>query len=82
MDGIFARKKFISPLGFISLLGIFLIGLFVFLPLLDPEAAQDRLSFLIMGILLELVTIPSWTFNRGAFFYASEDRIQAKFHWF
>lgn len=82
MDGIFAQKKFISPLGFISLLGIFLIGLFVFLPLLDPEAAQGRLSFLIMGILLELVTIPLLTFNRGAFFHVSEDRIQAKFHWF
>ena len=82
MKGIFIRKKFISPLGFMSICSIFLIGLYLFLPVIDPEGTKGSLSFLLMGVLLALITIPSWTLNRGAFFHVTEDTIRAKFHWF
>ena len=82
MEGIFTRKKFIGPLGFMSICSIFLIGLYFFLPIIDPEATKCSLSFLMMGILLALVTIPSWTLNRSAFFHVTENFIRAKFHWF
>lgn len=82
MEGIFTRKKFFGPLGFMSICSIFLIGLYFFLPVIDPEGTKGSLSFLLMGVLLALVTIPSWTLNRGAFFHVTEDAIRAKFHWF
>ena len=82
MEGIFIRKKFIGPLGFMSICSIFLIGLYFFLPVIDPEGTKGSLSFLLMGVLLALVTIPSWTLNRGAFFHITEDAIRAKYHWF
>ena len=82
MEGIFTRKKFISPLGFMSICSIFLIGLYLFLPVIDPEGTKGSLSFLLMGVLLALITIPSWTLNRGAFFHVTEDTVRAKFHWF
>ena len=82
MEGIFTRKKFISPLGFMSICSIFLIGLYFFLPIINPEATKGSLSFLLMGVLLALITIPSWTLNRGAFFHVTEDTVRAKFHWF
>ena len=82
MEGIFTRKKFFGPLGFMSICSIFLIGLYFFLPVIDPEGTKVSLSFLLMGVLLALVAIPSWTLNRGAFFHVTEDAIRAKFHWF
>jgi hypothetical protein len=82
MEGIFIRKKFIGPLGFMSICSIFLIGLYFFLPIINPEATKGSLSFFMMGVLLALVTIPSWTLNRGAFFHITEDAIRAKYHWF
>ena len=82
MEGFFTRKKFISPIGFMSFCSIFLIGLYFLLPIVDPEATEGSLSFLLMGISLALVTIPLWTFNRGAFFHVTEDTVRAKFHWF
>lgn len=53
-----------------------------FLPIINPEATKGSLSFFMMGVLLALVTIPSWTLNRGAFFHITEDIIRAKYHWF
>ena len=82
MKGIFIRKKFIGPLGFMSICSIFLIGLYFFLPIINPEATKGSLSFFMMGVLLALVTIPSWTLNHGAFFHITEDAIRAKYHWF
>ena len=73
MKGIFTRKKFFGPLGFMSICSIFLIGLYFFLPIIVHEAAKGSLSFLMMGVLLALVTIPSWTLNHGAFFHVTED---------
>ena len=81
MNGIFIRKKILSPLGMISLCGIFLIGLYIFLSVVDPEA-KGSLSFLLLGIIYCLVAIPPLTMNCGAYLHVSGESIKAKYHWF
>jgi len=62
--------------------GLFFIGLYIFLNIVDPKATSELLTFLIMGILIILVVIPSWLLNFGAFIHIDEDSIKAKYHWF
>lgn len=82
MDGIFLRKKFNSWLFLLLVCGLFLIGLYIFLNIADSEVTDGSLTFLIMGILICLVVIPSWLLNYGAFIRIDEDSIKAKYHWF
>ena len=82
MDGVFLRKKFNGWLFLLFVCGLFFIGLYIFLNIVDPKATSELLTFLIMGILIILVVIPSWFLNSGAFVQISEDSIKAKFHWF
>ncbi len=82
MEGIFIRKKFISPLGMMSLCGIFLIGLYIFLSNVDSQAANGSLFFLLLGIIYCLAAIPPLTLNYGAYLHVSEESIKAKYHWF
>ena len=82
MDGVFLRKKFNGWLFLLFVCGLFFIGLYIFLNIVDPKATSELLTFLIMGILIILVVIPSWFLNSGAFVQISEDSIKAKYHWF
>ena len=82
MDGVFLRKKFNIWLFLLFACGLFFIGLYIFLNIVDPEATSELLTFLIMGILIILVVIPSWLLNFGAFIHIDEDSIKAKYHWF
>ncbi len=82
MEGMFLRKKFNIWLFLLSACGLFFIGLYIFLNIVDPEATSELLTFLIMGILIILVVIPSWLLNFGAFIHIDEDSIKAKYHWF
>ena len=78
----FLRKKFNIWLFLLSACGLFFIGLYIFLNIVDPEATSELLTFLIMGILIILVVIPSWLLNFGAFIHIDETKIKAKYHWF
>ena len=82
MEGMFFRKKFNIWLFLLFACGLFFIGLYIFLNIVDPKATSELLTFLIMGILIILVVIPSWLLNFGAFIHIDEDSIKAKYHWF
>ena len=82
MDGVFLRKKFNGWLFLLFVCGLFFIGLYIFLNIVDPKATSELLTFLIMGILIILVVIPSWLLNFGAFVHIEENSIKAKYHWF
>ena len=82
MEGMFLRKKFEIWLFLLFACGLFFIGLYIFLNIVDPGATSELLTFLIMGILIILVVIPSWLLNFGAFIHIDEDSIKAKYHWF
>ena len=82
MEGMFLRKKFNVLLFLLFACGLFLIGLYFFFNITDPTATGETLTFLIMGILIILVVIPSWLLNYGAFIDIDEDSIKAKYHWF
>lgn len=84
----FLRKKFNIWLFLLFACGLFFIGLYIFLnivdpkDIVDPKATSELLTFLIMGILIILVVIPSWLLNFGAFIHIDEDSIKAKYLWF
>ena len=78
----FVRKKFNIRLFLLFACGLFFIGLYIFLNIVDPKATSELLTFLIMGILIILVVIPSWLLNLGAFIRIDDDSIKAKYHWF
>lgn len=82
MEGMFLRKKFNIWLFSLFLCGLAFIGMYIFLNIVDPEATSELLTFLIVGILIILVVIPSWLLNFGAFVHIDEDSIRAKYHWF
>ena len=82
MEGVFLRKKFNVWLFLLFACGLFFIGLYFFINITDPTATGETLTFLIMGILIILVVIPSWLLNYGAFIHIDEDSIKAKYHWF
>ena len=82
MDGIFLRKKFNIWLFLLFLCGLAFIGMYIFLNIVDPEATGGILTFLIVGILICLVVIPSWFLNFGAYLHIDETSIKAKYHWF
>lgn len=50
--------------------------------IVDPTATSKLPTFLIVGIMICLVVIPSWLLNSGAFIHIDEDSIKAKYHWF
>lgn len=82
MDGVFLRKKFNGWLFLLFVCGLLFIGLYIFLNIVDPKATSELLTFLITGILIILVVIPSWLLNFGAFVHIDENSIKAKYHWF
>lgn len=82
MEGKFLRKKFNGWLCLLFICGLFCIGLYIFLNIVDPLATGELLIFLIYGILIILTVIPSWHLNRNAFIRIEEDSIKAKYHWF
>lgn len=82
MEGMFLRKKFNIWLFLLFACGLLFIGLYIFLNIVDPVATSELLTFLIMGILIILVVIPSWLLNFGAFIHIDDDSIKAKYHWF
>ncbi len=82
MEGMFLRKKFNIWLFLLFLCGLAFIGMYIFLNIVDPEATGELLTFLIVGILICLVIIPSWLLNLGAYIHIDETSIKAKYHWF
>ena len=82
MEGMFLRKKFNVWLFLLFLCGLAFIGMYIFLNIVDPTATSKLLTFLIVGIMICLVVIPSWLLNSGAFIHIDEDSIKAKYHWF
>ena len=82
MEGMFLRKKFNIWLFLLFLCGLAFIGMYIFLNIVDPEATSELLTFLIVGIMICLVVIPSWLLNLGAYIHIDETSIKAKYHWF
>ena len=82
MEGMFLRKKFNIWLFLLFLCGLAFIGMYIFLNIVDPEATSELLTFLIAGIMICLVVIPSWLLNLGAYIHIDETSIKAKYHWF
>lgn len=82
MEGEFLRKKFDIWLFLLFVCGLYLIGLHIFINIVDTDATSEMLTLLIMGILICLVVIPLWLLNIGAFIHIDEDSIKAKYHWF
>lgn len=83
MDGSsILRKKTDIWLVLLLLCGIFFIALYIFLNAVDSEATSELLIFLIMGILMCSVAIPSILLNYGAYIHIEENTIKAKYHLF
>lgn len=82
MEGMFLRKKFNVWLFLLFLCGLAFIGMYIFLNIVDPKATSELLTFLIVGIMICLVVIPSWLLNLGAYIHIDETTIKAKYHWF
>jgi len=82
VEGVFLRKKFNIWLFILFLCGLTLIGMYIFLNFVDPEATSELLTFLILGIMICLVVIPSWLLNLGAYIHIDDTSIKAKYHWF
>ena len=82
MEGMFLRKKFNIWLFLLFLCGLAFIGMYIFLNIVDPEATSELLTFLIVGIMICLIVIPSWLLNLGAYIHIDETSIKAKYHWF
>ena len=82
MEGMFLRKKFNVWLFLLFLCGLAFIGMYIFLNIVDPKATSELLTFLIVGIMICLVVIPSWLLNLGAYIHIDETSIKAKYHWF
>ncbi len=82
MEGKFLRKKFNIWLFLLFLCGLAFIGMYIFLNIVVPEATNELLTFLIVGIMICLVVIPSWLLNLGAFIHIDETSVEAKYHWF
>ena len=82
MEGMFLRKKFNIWLFLLFLCGLAFIGMYIFLNIVDSEATSELLTFLIVGIMICLVVIPSWLLNLGAYIHIDETSIKAKYHWF
>ena len=82
MEGMFLRKKFNIWLFLLFLCGLAFIGMYIFLNIVDPEATSELLTFLIAGIMICLVVIPSLLLNLGAYIHIDETSIKAKYHWF
>ncbi len=82
MNGKFLRRWGNIWLILMLLCGLFFIALYIFLNIVDPLATGELLTFLIIGILICLVTVPSMLLNCGAYIRAEENRLQAKYHWF
>ena len=82
MEGMFLRKKFNVWFFLLFICGLAFIGMYIFLNIVDPTATSELLTFLIVGIMICLVVIPSWLLNYGAFIHIDEDSIKAKYHWF
>ena len=82
MEGMFLRKKFNIWLFLLFLFGLAFIGMYIFLNIVDSEATSELLTFLIVGIMICLVVIPSWLLNLGAYIHIDETSIKAKYHWF
>lgn len=78
----FLRKKFNVWLFLLFLCGLAFIGMYIFLNIVDPKATSELLTFLIVGIMICLVVIPSWLLNLGAYIHIDETSIKAKYHWF
>ena len=67
----------------ITLSGIFLIGLFVFIGFKDANATLYSLSFgLVLGTIFVLTGIGFLLFNLKAFFHIENGHIKGKYHWF
>lgn len=82
MEGLFVRKKSAFACGLAVPCGIFLIAMYVFLTITDPEAPGELVILLIMGIFAVLIPIPLLLHNHGAFVYVGENELQAKYNWF
>lgn len=81
MDGVFFLKKTNLWLALLLLLcGLFFVGLYVFLNIVDSEATSELRIFLIMGILCGVVAIPSVLLNHGAYIHVEENTITARYH--
>ncbi len=82
MDGVFLRKKFDIGLFILFLFGLFFIGLYVFCYIVASPKNGQSLSFLIMGMFMWLIVIPSWLLNFGAFIRVDDNSVKGKYHWF
>lgn len=81
MDGIFIRKK-INSWNVLLLCGLLFVALYVFLNIVDSEATNELLIFLIAGFVCGLPAVFFMLLNRGAYIRVEENNIQAKYHWF
>lgn len=82
MKGVFTRKKFNVSLFLLFLCGLFFVGMYIFVNIVDSTATSETLSFLFVGMLICLFVILSWFLNYRAFFHISDNSIQARYHWF
>lgn len=82
MKGIFFRRNFNVTLLILFLVGLFFIGGYVSSAILNNEQAIGSISYLIIGLFICAVVVPSWLMNYKAFITIDEASITAKYHWF
>ena len=82
MKGVFIRKNFNITLLILFLFGLFLIVGYFSSVILNNEQAIEGISYLIIGLLICVIVVPSWLINFKAFIIIDETSITAKYHWF
>lgn len=76
------RRKTKNTWLILLLCGIFFIALYIFLNIVDSEATNKLLAFLVFGVLLCLAAISSMLLNHRTYIHIEENFIHAKYHWF
>lgn len=82
MKSKFPRKKSNIKYVLLFLCGLFLIGLYVFLRINDPEQYTSFRALLYVGVVICVVLVPLRLWNHGAFIHVDDDGIKARYNWF
>ena len=82
MDGIFPRKKFSLWNTLLLLSSVALIGLYIFITVVDPQSKLNGIPILIFALFTLVIFILSHFFNRGAYLRIHNGTVTGKYHLF
>ncbi len=80
MHGIFKMPK--GKFIFMLVIGVFHVGLYIFLNIVDPEATKALLTFLILGVIFCFSAICCLLLNPKSYFCIENNIVRARYHFF